>query len=591
MFSEKSNSLPILATEESNVVENFPPLGPEVKVLIVWPRFPKCYWGMEDALAIAGVSVYMAPLAMITVASLLPARWRVRLLDRAFQDLRDEDILEADLVMVSAMHAQRNDALTVLSQCRRLKRRTVIGGPWAAIEPEVLLDLADHVVVGEVEESMAQIAADFEAGRARRMYRIAEKPDLSRSPAPRFDLLDLRRYATMTVQFSRGCPFQCEFCDIPTIYGRRPRTKAAGQVVAELESLYQLGWRGWVFFCEDNFNGNHHVALEITRAIARWQESRNFPFVFCTQASIDLAERSELVDAMVEANFVAVFIGIESPSAEALLETRKHQNLRCDTLEQVRFLQSRGLWISAGFIVGFDADDEGIFRRQLEFIEDAAIPLAMINLLQAPPSTPLYSRLQGEGRLLDNDVDYIGARAFPNFRTALPRDVLFQGTASLLRDLYEPEQFFRRAARMLERWAAVQRIPKTAIFFALRAILRSVWIQGIRSDYRGAYWRFVARIIRRCGTNPAKLWIAVGLLPGAHHLFGYTREMIESLEKECRTPAPSEDSAGRDPVLQSVDAAPISFSEVAAAASAGPDRSTVHIARRSVCAEGAPRSA
>jgi radical SAM superfamily enzyme YgiQ (UPF0313 family) len=535
MSTHHSLQLPIIPFEETDdTFSSFTPLGPDVDVLLVWPKFPRSFYGMEGSMCLVREKAHMEPLALITIAALLPKGWRVWLIDRAFQILTDEDILNADLVMLSAMHAQRSDAAEVLSRCRQLGRRTLIGGPWANIQPEVLLKLADHVVVGEADEGLAGIAADFEAGCARRLYRIAERPDVTRTPVPRFDLLDLNKYLSISIQFSRGCPFQCEFCDIPPMYGRKPRTKRPSQVLAELDALYDLGWRGWVSIADDNFIGNHHAALELTRELARWQKSKNYPFSFSTEASVDLAERRELMDSMAEANFLTVFLGIESPSLTALQETKKFQNLRHDILEQVRTIQSKGVWVTAGFIVGFDSDDASTFDRQQEFIRQAAIPLAILNLLQAIPTTPLHKRLQDEGRLVDNDITLLVGTARPNFRTVMPLDTLLGGASQILCNLYEPDQFFERAYSSLEQWKPIpsQRMPRLSLFYAIQWIMRSIWIQGVRSNYRAAYWKYVGRIFNRWGRDRERLGLGCTMLTWAHHLFDFTRRSLRSFEEE-----------------------------------------------------------
>jgi radical SAM superfamily enzyme YgiQ (UPF0313 family) len=537
MLHNGADRLPVLPASDANdTVVAFPPLGPDVRVLMVWPRFPKSYWGMEGTLEIMSEKAHMPPLALVTIAALLPARWKIRLIDCAFDELRDQDILQADLVMLSAMHAQRAGVRTVLSHCRQLGRRTIIGGPYASSQPEELLPWADHVVVGEVDETLARIAADFEGGSARRLYRIQDKPDVTRTPVPRFDLLNMRKYLTMAIQFSRGCPFQCEFCDIITIYGRRPRTKTPHQVMAELDLLYRLGWRKLVFMVDDNFIGNHRAALELTRELGRWQKERNYPFSFYTEASIDLSERPELLDAMVEANFLFVFIGIETPSPASLREARKYQNLRRDTLQQIRLIQSRGLWVTAGFIVGFDSDDEGIFDQQIEFIERAAIPWALVNLLQAPPTTPLHDRMRAQGRLLDNDTSMSFACSLPNFRTVMAPEALFAGAARMVLDLYEPEQYFQRGIRSLESWipSPVQRVPHIPLFYGLRVFLRSFWFQGMRSHYRRAYWHFLARVVHRWWRDPSRLGFAIVVILSAHHFTSFAREVAARLEEARR---------------------------------------------------------
>lgn len=517
---------------EEEQARNFPPLGSDLKVLMVWPRFPASFWGFESMMSLTPEDAVMPPLGLITVAALCPAGWQLRLLDCAFERLSDQDLLGADLVMISAMHAQRFHTREILARARALGRRTVIGGPWASSEPELLAKLADHVVAGEVEDLFATIAADLEDGGARGLYRVADKPGMAQSPVPRFDLLDLERYSSMSVQFSRGCPFQCEFCDIITIYGRQPRTKTPAQLIEELECLRRLGWRKQVFIVDDNFIGNHRRALELSSELARWQRRRNYPFSFYTEASIDLAEREELMEAMVEANFLFVFIGIETPSPESLKEAKKFQNLRHDNFAQVRHIQRRGLWVTAGFIVGFDSDDGGIFDRQVEFIERAAIPWAMTGVLQAPPTTPLFERVQREGRLLA-DSEATSNFSAPNFLTVLPRSELLDGLRRMLGKLYDPDRFFARAFRSLQCWntRAAQRPPPTTVWYGAHVVLRSLWMQGICSEYRRQYWRFLALLLRYCSRRPAQLWFGFVLALSAHHFIRYARLASEELAR------------------------------------------------------------
>jgi len=535
MTSSASLIHPLSILPGENTPGLFPPLGPNVKVLMVWPRFPPSFWGFEGVLTMIPERAMTPPLGLITVAALCPAAWEIRLIDRAFQELRDEDLEWADLVMVSAMHAQRLDTLAVLARARSLGRRTFIGGPWASSEPELLAAHADHVLVGEVEEVFPGIAAALEDGTSRGMYRISDKPDMSRGPIPRFDLLQLDKYTSMPVQFSRGCPFQCEFCDIITIYGRKPRYKTSTQLIAELDTLRRLGWRNEVFIVDDNFIGNHKQALILARDLAVWQKANNRPFSFYTEASIDLADRPELLAAMVEANFMYVFLGIETPSSEALKESKKFQNLRKDSAQQIRVIQDSGLWVLGGFIVGFDSDDENIFDRQFEFIEKTAITWAMAGVLQAPPTTALFDRMKREGRLIE-DSQATSNFSAPNFRTTLPLPVLLRGLSSLLARLYAPETYFERASRSLEIWKprATQVPPSMPLSYDVRALLNSIWKQGVRSSYRKSYWKFLLRLIGRWGREPAKLWLGFTVLLSAHHFLIYAREVADELEDGCR---------------------------------------------------------
>ena len=523
---------PSKATEPVPVA--LPPLGSNIKVLMVWPSFPPSFWGFEGVLQMIPERAMTPPLGLITVAALCPATWQIRLIDHAFEELRDEDLNWADLVMVSAMHAQRADALHVLGRARAMNRRTFVGGPWASTDPEAVLRAADHVMVGEAEEAFPAIAAALENGTAQALYRIVDKPDMTRSPVPRFDLLHREKYTSMPIQFSRGCPFQCEFCDIITIYGRRPRAKTPTQVMRELEVLYKLGWRNEVFIVDDNFIGNSAQALQLSRELIEWQKVHQQPFSFYTEASIDLASRPDLMDAMVEANFMYVFIGIETPSAEALKESHKFQNLRKNNVEQVRIIQERGLWVLAGFIVGFDSDDETIFDRQLEFISRTAIAWAMAGILMAPPTTALFDRMKREGRLIE-DSPSTSNFGLPNFRTVLPLPVLLRGLCKLLQGLYQPDAFFERAYNSLKVWQprATQKPPYLGMYYNLRVLFSSIWRQGIRSNYRRSYWSFLFRMVSSCRQSPAKLWLGFTVLLSAHHFVLYSKVVIQHLEEEA----------------------------------------------------------
>jgi radical SAM superfamily enzyme YgiQ (UPF0313 family) len=513
----------------------FPPLGLAVKVLMVWPRFPASFWSLGEVMDIVPECSLVPPLGLITVAALCPKEWKIRLVDLAFEELSDEDILWADLVMVSAMAVQREGVRQTLERASKLNRRTMIGGPYASSEPEALLSLADHVVVGEPDEIFPEIARELERGSARRLYRVTEKPDVSRTPVPRFDLLTLRKYSLMSVQFSRGCPFTCEFCDIITIYGRRPRTKSPAQLIGELDALRRLGWRKDVFVVDDNFIGNHKAALQLAQELEGWQRRNRYPFAFFTEASIDLASRPALLDAMVKANFCRVFIGIESPSAESLKETKKFQNLRRDPLESISLIQQRGLWVMGGFIVGFDSDPPDIFDRQIDFVESAAIPWAMTGLLQAPPTTPLYERMKTEGRLLQSNPEPSNFDP-PNFRTVLPLPELLDGTKRMLLTLYNPRRFYERVLNSLERWQlqSEQRAPAVSWLYLLRVMSKSVWKQGVLSGYRRAYWRYMRRLMMRWGLHPQKRRLGFELALSGHHFIRYAQQVAESLETKGR---------------------------------------------------------
>jgi radical SAM superfamily enzyme YgiQ (UPF0313 family) len=520
--------------------QGFPPLGSEVKVLMVWPRFPSSFWSFDGIMDLVPIETDQPPLGLITVAALCPKSWTLRLIDRSFEDLLDTDILWADLVMISGMRVQKDDIRETLLRARALGKRTMIGGPFASSEPELLLSLADHVVVGEPDEVFPEIAADVVRGSAKRLYVVEDKPDVSKTPVPRFDLLKIEKYASMAVQFSRGCPFQCEFCDIITIYGRKPRTKRPSQVLRELDKLVELGWQDQVFIVDDNFIGNHKLALELALELERWQKSHGYPMLFYTEASIDLAQRTQLIEAMVKANFFYVFIGIESPSPKSLTEAKKFQNLRRDPLESIHFIQSQGLWVTAGFIIGFDSDTEDIFEQQKDFIERAAIPWAMAGFLQAPPTTPLFDRMLKEGRLL---MESTATSNFdpPNFKTLIPLPILLEGYRQILVSLYAPSAFYDRCYRSLLQWKArkPQKPPEIPLWTMLGIFARSIIHQGILSSYRKAYWKFLLRLVARWSLNPPKFSLGFGMLLSGHHFIHYARNLVVQLESELDRLVPS----------------------------------------------------
>jgi radical SAM superfamily enzyme YgiQ (UPF0313 family) len=529
-----SQNQPVLVgADDSSERHGFPPLGAGIKVLMVWPRFPASFWSFDGMMELIPEDTDQPPLGLVTIAALCPKSWQLKLIDRSLEELLDSDILWADLVMVSGMRVQKDDICEILLRSRVLGRRTMLGGPYASSEPDSLLSLADHVVVGEPDEIFHEIAVDLERGSAKRLYVIDNKPDISKTPIPRFDLLKIEKYVSMAVQFSRGCPFQCEFCDIITIYGRNPRTKPPGHLCSELDALFALGWRGPVFIVDDNFIGNHKRALELAQDLEEWQKSHNHPFLFYTEASIDLAERPELIEAMVRANFFYVFVGIESPSKESLAEAKKFHNLRRDPLESIRIIQGKGLWVTAGFIVGFDSDTKEIFEQQRDFIERAAIPWAMAGFLQAPPTTPLFDRMLKQGRLL---MESTATSNFdpPNFQTLLPLPGLLQGFRETLVSLYSPPVFYDRAYRSLVHWETQeqQKVTPIPLSITLGILGRSILRQGILSSYRKAYWKFLFQVLTRWSRNPPKLSMGITLLISGHHFISYAKTVAEQLESE-----------------------------------------------------------
>jgi radical SAM superfamily enzyme YgiQ (UPF0313 family) len=496
-----------------------------MRALLVQARSPVTYWSFEHALPFVGKAAMYPPLAIATVAALLPRDWELRLRDLHAEPLEDADVEWADVVLVSGMLVQLESMRAVLRRARAIGRRTVVGGPAASTAPE-LFEEADHVFRGEAEGRLDLLVRVLETPtpESPRVLSPAdgERPDLRLARVPRFDLLDVSRYASHALQYSRGCPFQCEFCDIIEIFGRVPRVKSPEQVVAELDALRALGARGTLFFVDDNFVANRRAVARLLPVLRAWQEQNGFPFVFATEASIDLATHPELVAAMVEAGFGQVFLGIETPSVEALAQTRKTQNLRMAPERAVAALTSAGLEVYAGFIVGFDSEGPDIFERQLAFISGLPIARAMVGLLAAFPGTQLWRRLEREGRLRGAPSGDQFER--PNFAPALDERTLLAGYRRLVASLYSPDAYYRRCALHLDavpiRHGAVAHSLGNGSLVALR---RAVWRLGIRGPRRKLFWRLVARGLRR-GT---------GLLPRAvtfavvgESLIRYTEEVV-----------------------------------------------------------------
>ncbi|MGH7965001.1 MAG: B12-binding domain-containing radical SAM protein, partial [Candidatus Binatia bacterium] len=410
-----------------------------MKTLLVNPEFPDTYWSFRHALSFEGKRSAFPPLGLLTVSALLPRSWERRLVDLNVRPLKSADIEWADLIFATAMLVQKESLRSVVQRCKERGKRVVIGGPYVTTSMADFPE-ADHIFLGEAETTLPQFVQDVERGEAGRLYQAAERPPLSLTPIPDFGLADLKRYSAMSVQYSRGCPFQCEFCDIIEIYGRLPRTKSSEQMLAELDALRNAGWRGSVFIVDDNFIGNKRNVKRLLPELAEWQERNGRPFTFITEASVNLAEDDELLEGMRRAGFRRVFLGIETPVAESLKETRKTQNMRGDLLDSVKKIQSYGLEVMGGFIVGFDNDPEDIFERQVNFIRDSAIPLAMVGLLTALPDTQLWRRLKQEGRLLTESSGNNTSDAL-NFVPKMDPARLIAGYQSIMRTLYSPGEY------------------------------------------------------------------------------------------------------------------------------------------------------
>ena len=491
-----------------------------MNALLVYPEFPPTYWSHSYSLKMVGKKCLLPPLGLITVAAMLPSHWRSKLVDLNIESLSDRELRRADVVLLTGMQVQHRSVHEVLRRCRRLGVPTIIGGPYVTSEPH-LLDDADYLVLGEAEGAMRSFWEEFEAGRADRVTQCAPTPEVAGSPVPRFDLLKRGAYHHQSVQFSRGCPFTCDFCDIIVLFGRKPRTKSAEQVCAELDAIKATGFRGSVFFVDDNFIGNKKAVRAVLPEIRRWQERNGWPFLFYTEASLNLSEDPGLMTGMREAAFEAVFIGIESPSAEALEGCGKTQNLKGDIVSRVHRVLEHGLDVWGGFIVGFDNDGSDIFDRQIEVIEKAAIPFAMVGVLQALPNTPLESRLREGGRLRPLPMaDQFGRT---NFRTVLPESELINGYKRILETIYKPERYLGRVITMMRLKKQTPllggRVRPRHLVWVARALLT----QGLLASYRRDYWRFLGEVWR---WKPSRLGEAFFQAAAGHHFIEYTRRVV-----------------------------------------------------------------
>ena len=466
-----------------------------MKVLLVYPEFPDTYWSFRHALKFEGKRAAFPPLGLLTVSSMLRDHWERRLVDMNVETLWPEDIEWADIVFISAMIVQSESLEKVVGLCRSLGKKTVVGGPYVSTSSERLPD-ADHIFIGEAETTLPEFLNDLELGIARKIYEASSRPSLEQTPVPDFSLIDMSQYSAMNVQFSRGCPFNCEFCDIIEIYGRVPRTKSNAQMLAELDALMATGWRGLVFIVDDNFIGNKKNVRLFMPDLIEWSRSNEFPFSFITEASVNLAEDELLLQQMEDAGFRRVFLGIETPVEVSLKEAQKGQNTRRDLLESIHKIQSYGMEVMAGFIVGFDNDPDDIFDLQMRFIRESGIPLAMVGLLTALPDTQLWRRLEKEGRLLDvstgNNTD-----CTVNFVPRMEMDRLVAGYKRILRTIYSPKEYYRRALDCLSRFHQDRIEPRQS---SLRGDIRSffslVYTLGIRDHSRTEFWGYFYHLVR-----------------------------------------------------------------------------------------------
>jgi radical SAM superfamily enzyme YgiQ (UPF0313 family) len=459
-----------------------------MKALLIYPEFPDTFWSFKHALGFIRKKAALPPLGLLTVAAMLPGEWPKKVVDMNVNKLTEKDLAWADCAFIGGMVVQRNSARKTIARCKEAGLRVVAGGPLFTNEYDQFEDV-DHFVLNEAELTLPPFLEDLEKGCAGRIYRASDFCDIRKTPDPVWELADLKRYASMSIQFSRGCPFNCEFCNVTVLFGHRPRLKTTEQIISELDRLYDLGWRGQVFFVDDNFIGNKvYLKTHLLPALIEWHKGKK-GIPFHTEASVNLADDEPLMEMMVEAGFDGVFIGIETPSEEGLTECNKQQNKNRDLLESVKLIQRAGLQVQGGFIVGFDSDTPSIFQRQIDFIQRSGIVTAMVGLLNAPPGTQLYERMRKEGRLIGL-ISGDNSDGTTNIVPKMGLDVLREGYASLMQQIYSPRHYYSRTMSFLRDYKR-PKIRAPLNFQRLLAIFRSSIRLGVLGRERFQYWKLL----------------------------------------------------------------------------------------------------
>ncbi len=478
-----------------------------MRILLVYPEFPDTFWSFKHALRFIHKKAASPPLGLLTVAALLAPEWEKRLVDLNVTSLTSHDLDWADYVFISAMIVQRDAARALIARCKDFGVKVVAGGPLFTMEhaqfPEV-----DHFVLNEAELTLPLFLEDLANGRAKHLYATSEYPDIHQTPAPLWELVNLKNYDTFSIQFSRGCPFSCDFCNVTALLGHRPRTKTTAQIIAELDDLYTLGWRKSIFFVDDNFIGNKkQIKSEILPALIEWRKGKT-GMPFSTEVSINLVDDPELLNLMTQAGFDTVFVGIETPNEGSLTECSKNQNKGRDLVESVKQLQRAGLQVQGGFIIGFDNDPPSIFQQQIDFIQKSGIVTAMVGLLQAPPGTRLYERMRKEGRLV-NEMSGDNVDGSTNIIPKMGLESLQEGYRKLLAQIYAPKLYYERVLTFLREYHP----PKIRIQLDTQYILalwRSIYQLGIRGVERVQYWRlFFWTLFRHPRLFPLAITLAI----------------------------------------------------------------------------------
>lgn len=461
-----------------------------MKILLVYPQYPDTFWSFRHALKFISKKAVNPPLGLITVASMLPKDWDIKLIDLNVETLKSKDVIWADFVFISAMNIQLKSVFEIIWKCRSLKTKIVAGGPLFTAE-YLRFSKIDHFILNEAEITLPEFINDLINGQLKRVYQTTEYADLKFSPLPDYSLVKQSKYSSLSIQYTRGCPYNCEFCDITALLGHKVRSKTSDQILSELQNIYDTGWRKNIFFVDDNFIGNKRTLKEdLLPEIIKWMKNRNYPFSFSTEVSIDLADDNELMDLMIRAGFESVFIGIETTEEKSLTECNKIQNKNRSLVESVHRIQDHGIEVSGGFIVGFDNDSKQVFQNQVEFIENSGIISAMVGLLNAPRKTRLYQRLKKEGRIIQeisgNNTDYS-----LNFIPKMNKEELIKGYKNVINKIYSGESYYKRVLNFLVRFYPSERVKKKISLPGIIAFFKSMIVLGIVDKFRSSYWKLV----------------------------------------------------------------------------------------------------
>tara|TARA_Y100000310_G_C20690171_1_gene821677 strand:- start:694 stop:2154 length:1461 start_codon:yes stop_codon:yes gene_type:complete len=470
----------------------------------VYPKYPNTFWSFKYALSFINKKAAFPPLGLMTVSSMLPEKWNRRLIDLNVEPLLDEQIAWADMVMISAMIVQKDSAIKVIKRCNDLGTKVVAGGPVFTTKFQDFKGV-DHFILNEGEVTLPQFIKDVEQGTLKKLYTSGEKPDITNTPIPDWSLINMKEYSSMAIQYSRGCPFNCEFCDIIVMNGRVPRTKTPEQLVSEMQSLLDAKWNGPVFVVDDNFIGNRGTVKKMLPTLIQWQKENKYPFPLITEASTNLADDEQLMQLMSAANFYQVFLGIETPNLDSLKECAKVQNLKGSLIENVKKIQSHGMQVLAGFIVGFDSDTENIFQNQIDFIQEVGVVTAMVGILSALPKTRLWHRLKDEGRLLE-DATGENTDGTINFVPKMSKKKLIEGYHTILKSIYNRKQYYKRINTLLKTYNPTVKMKLTKD--DVMAFFKSIWKIGIISNSRFQYWKLMTKTFL---TKRKSLPVAVSL--------------------------------------------------------------------------------